>query len=61
MNLVNVIKDGIQFYCNRGTIENFIKEGKNGFNFDNINCSDFIVNAIKFQIVMLTYYINNLV
>ena len=30
-------KEIIKFYCNRGTMENFIKEGKMRFSFDKMN------------------------
>lgn len=30
----------IQFYCGRGRMENFVKEGKSGFDFDSVSsCS----------------------
>lgn len=35
----------IKFYCNRGRMENFIKESKNGFAFDSMSSSSKIVNA----------------
>ena len=47
------------FYCNRGTMENFIKEGKNGFEFDRMSSTSFVVNRNKLQISMLAYNFNN--
>ena len=47
------------FYANRGTMENFIKEGKNGFAFDSMSSSNFIANANKLQLAMLAYNFNN--
>lgn len=48
-----------KFYCNRGTMENFIKEGKNGFAFDHMSSSDFYSNACKFQMAILAYNFHN--
>lgn len=49
----------IKFYCNRGTMENFIKEGKNGFAFDKMSSSSFTSNANKLQEMVLAYNLNN--
>ena len=45
----------VKFYQNRGTMENFIKEGKNGFAFDQLSSPDFYTNATKLQIALLAY------
>lgn len=58
-NMKSTPKKIIMFYCNRGTMENFIKEGKNGFNFDSMSSSEFIANANKLQIALLAYNFNN--
>lgn len=52
-------KQILAFYCNRGTMENFIKECKNGFEFDRMSSSSFISNKNKLQISMLAYNFNN--
>ncbi|MDN5323958.1 MAG: hypothetical protein PWQ67_2412 [Clostridia bacterium] len=52
-------KDIVKFYSNRGTMENFIKEGKNGFAFDNMSSNEFLVNANKLQQLVLAYNLNN--
>ena len=49
----------IQFYCNRGRMENFIKESKNGFDFDSMSSRSKIVNANRLQISMLAYNLFN--
>jgi len=49
----------IQIYNNRGRMENFIKESKNGFNFDSMGNSRKIVNANLLLILMLAYNILN--
>lgn len=58
-NMKSTPKRVIMFYCNRGTMENFIKEGKNGFSFDSMSSSEFIANTNKLQIAMLAYNFNN--
>lgn len=52
-------EDVIKFYCNRGTMENFIKEGKLGLSFDKMSSSDFVANANKLQEMVLAYNFNN--
>jgi len=50
----------IKFYNQRGTMENFIKEAKDGFGLDKLSSSDFLANEVKLQIAVLAYNINNL-
>jgi hypothetical protein len=40
----------IKFYCNRGSMENLIKEGKNGFGFAAVSSFSEVVNANRLQI-----------
>jgi len=49
----------VRFYSQRGHMENFIKEAKNGFAFDKMSSTDFESNAVKLQIAMLAYNFNN--
>ena len=49
----------IKFYCKRGSMENFIKEGKNGFDFAAVSSNSEIVNANRFQIHVLAYNLFN--
>jgi hypothetical protein len=49
----------IQFYCNRGRMENFIKEGKDGFDFAAVSSRSAVVNANRLQIHALAYNIFN--
>ena len=58
-NMTSYPQSVIKFYCNRGTMENFIKEGKNGFAFDKMSSSSFIANANKLQEMVLAYNLNN--
>ena len=49
----------IQFYCKRGLMENFIKEGKNEFDFGAVSSSTMVVNANRLQIHALAYNLFN--
>lgn len=49
----------IRFYCKRGSMENFIKESKNGFDFAAVSSSSKIVNANRLQVHALAYNIFN--
>ena len=43
----------IQFYCGRGKMENFIKEGKGGFDFAAVSSHSKVVNASRMRLHML--------
>ena len=49
----------IDFYCKRGTMENFIKEAKNGFALSKMSSTDYYTNANKLQQMVLAYNLNN--
>ena len=49
----------IATYCNRGTMENFIKESKSGFGFDNVSSHTMEANANRMLIRALAYNIVN--
>lgn len=49
----------LRLYNNRGRMENFIKEGKNGFNFSSISSPRKIVNSNRLQISALAYNLFN--
>lgn len=49
----------LRLYNNRGKMENFIKEGKNGFNFSSISSPRKIVNSNRLQISALAYNLFN--
>ena len=49
----------IQFYCGRGRMENFIKEGKSGFDFSSVSSHSMMVNANRLQIHVLAYNLFN--
>ena len=49
----------IQLYCARGKMENFIKEGKSGFDFSAVSSQSKIVNANRFSLHTLAYNLFN--
>lgn len=49
----------IQFYCGRGKMENYIKEGKSGFNFSSISSSSKVINANRLMVHALEYNLFN--
>jgi len=46
-------------YQKRGTMENYIKEAKNGFGFDNMNSHSYQVNEVKMMLSLLAYNLTN--
>ena len=58
-NLMQMIYQIIQFYCGRGRMENFIKEGKGGFDFAAVSSHSKAVNANWMWIHMLAYNLFN--
>lgn len=49
----------IQFYCGRSRMENFIKEGKSGFDFAAVSSHSKVVNANRMRLHMLAYNLFN--
>ena len=49
----------VQFYCGRGKMENFIKEGKSGFDFSSVSSRSMMVNANRLQVHALAYNLFN--
>ena len=49
----------IQFYCGRGRMENFIKEGKSGFGFASVSSPSKLVNANRLLVHALAYNLFN--
>ena len=49
----------IKYYCNRGTMENFIKECKNGFDFASTGSKSKIVNSNRLQLHVVAYNLFN--
>jgi len=49
----------IRLYCNRGKMENFIKESKSGFDMDTMSSRSMLINSNRMQISALVYNIFN--
>ena len=49
----------VQSYQKRGTMENYIKEAKNGFSFDAMCSHDFLTNEIRMMLSLLAYDVMN--
>lgn len=49
----------VHSYKQRGTMENFIKEAKNGFGFDQMKSHDFLVNEVRMMLTLLAYNLTN--
>lgn len=49
----------VQFYCGRGRMENFIKEGKSGFDFSSVSSASKVVNANRLRVHALAYNLFN--
>lgn len=49
----------IRFYCGRGKMENFIKEGKSRFDFSSVSSHSKVVNANRLRVHALAYNLFN--
>lgn len=49
----------VQSYKQRGTMENFIKEAKDGFGFDQMKSHNFLVNQARMLLSLLAYNLTN--
>ncbi len=60
-NLVNAFspKDIVRTYQKRGTMENYIKEAKNGFYLDKMCSHSFLVNEVRMMLSLLAYNLTN--
>jgi len=60
-NLVDAFspQDIVLAYQKRGTMENYIKEAKNGFRLDKMNSHSFQVNEAKMMLSLLAYNLTN--
>lgn len=52
-------KDIVRSYQKRGTMENYIKEAKNGFRLDQMNSHSFQVNEVRMMLSLLAYNLTN--
>ena len=49
----------MKFYNRRGTVEQWIKEGKHALNWTRLSCHDFVDNQVRLQLFALAYNIGN--
>src|ERR1035437_2783464 len=54
-NLSRSAKQVVRFYNQRGTAEQWIKEGKNAVNWTRLLCHDFVDNQVRLQLFVLAY------
>jgi Transposase DDE domain group 1 len=47
------------FYNQRGTAEQWIKEGKKAINWTRLSCRSFTANAVRLQLLALAYNLGN--
>ncbi|WP_040203110.1 IS1380 family transposase [Neobacillus jeddahensis] len=52
-------KNIVRAYQKRGTMENYIKEAKNGFRLDKMNSHSFQVNEVRMMLSLLAYNLTN--
>jgi Transposase DDE domain group 1 len=60
-NLIHAFspKDIVRSYHKRGTLENCIKEAKNGFNLDRMSSHHFEINEVRMMLSLLAYNLTN--
>jgi hypothetical protein len=58
-NLGRPAKRVVRFYNQRGTAEQWIKEGKNAVKWTRLSCHDFVDNQVRFQLFVLAYNLGN--
>ena len=49
----------VHFYNQRGTAEQWIKEGKYALNWTRLSCHDFVDNQVRLQLFALAYNLGN--
>ena len=49
----------VRFYNQRGTAEQWTKEGKNAVNWTRLSCHDFVDNEVRLQLFVLAYNLGN--
>jgi hypothetical protein len=58
-NLDRPTKRVVRFYNQRGTAEQWIKEGKNAVKWTRLSCHDFVDNQVRLQLFVLAYNLGN--
>ena len=49
----------VRFYNQRGTAEQWIKEGKNAVKWTRLSCHDFVDNQVRLQLFVRAYNLGN--
>ena len=58
-NLIRPAKRVVRFYNQRGTAEQWIKEGKNAVKWTRLSCHDFVDNQVRLHLFVLAYNLGN--
>ena len=58
-NLARSAEGVVAFYNQRGTYEQYIKEGKNAIKWTRLSCRSFAANAVRLQLHALAYNLGN--
>jgi hypothetical protein len=58
-NLARSAEGVVAFYNQRGTCEQYIKEGKNAIKWTRLSCRSFAANAVRLQLHALAYNLAN--
>jgi hypothetical protein len=58
-NLTRPAKHVVRFYNQRGTAEQWIKEGKNAVKWTRLSCHDFVDNQVRLHLFVLAYNLGN--
>jgi len=58
-NLGRPAKRVVRFYNQRGTAEQWIKEGKNAVRWTRLSCHDFVDNEVRLHLFVLAYNLGN--
>jgi hypothetical protein len=58
-NLSRPAKRVVRFYNQRGTAEQWIKEGKNAVKWTRLSCHDFVDNQVRLHLFVLAYNLGN--
>src|SRR5438128_877556 len=58
-NLARSAEGGVAFYNQRGTSEQYIKEGKNAIKWTRLSCRSFAANTVRLQLHALAYNLGN--
>jgi hypothetical protein len=58
-NLSRLAERVVAFYNQRGTAEQWIKEGKNAINWTRLSCRSFAANSVRLQLHALAYNLGN--